>query len=146
MGLEDSTGKIPPGRGTLYKLNDTGCFQNLQPVLPGVTISNGMAWNADGTRMYYIDSPTRQIALFDYDPATTNISKGFIFYLFCIIPLLPLFLYKSFVFYTANRRTFYDFKTDNLPGVPDGMTIDDKGNLWIANYDGAQVYCQIIDV
>lgn len=40
---------------------------------------------------------------------------------------------------TANRRTFYDFKTDNIPGVPDGMTIDELGNLWIANYGGAQV-------
>ncbi|VVC39657.1 Hypothetical protein CINCED_3A001824 [Cinara cedri] len=112
MGFEDAAGNIPPGRGTLYKLNDTGCFQNLEPTLPGVSVSNGLAWNEDGTRMYYIDSPTKQIALFDYDQATASIS---------------------------NRRTFYDFKTDNIPGVPDGMTIDAFGNLWIANYGGAQV-------
>lgn len=73
MGFEDAAGNIPPGRGTLYKLNDTGCFQNLDPVLPDVSVSNGLAWNDDGTRMYYIDSPTRQIALFDYDPATATI-------------------------------------------------------------------------
>lgn len=82
MGFEDAAGNIPPGRGTLYKLNDTGCFQNLEPVLPGVSVSNGMAWNEDGTRMYYIDSPTKQIALFDYDPATAticNVMKTFIF-------------------------------------------------------------------
>ncbi|XP_025205532.1 regucalcin-like isoform X1 [Melanaphis sacchari] len=112
MGFEDTAGNIPPGRGTLYKLNDTRCFQNLDPVLSNVSVSNGLAWNDDGTRMYYIDSSTRQIALFDYDPATATIS---------------------------NRRTFYDFKTDNIPGVPDGMTIDAYDNLWIANYNGAQV-------
>lgn len=80
MGFEDATGNIPPGRGTLYKLNDTGCFQNLDPVLPGVSVSNGIAWNKDGTKMYYIDSPTKQIALFDYDPATTSICNFVIFF------------------------------------------------------------------
>lgn len=72
MGFEDAAGNIPPGRGTLYKLNDT-CFQNLNPVLPGVSVSNGLAWNKDGTRMYYIDSPTKQISLFDYDSSTATI-------------------------------------------------------------------------
>lgn len=51
--------------------------------------------------------------------------------------LLPTFNIRFKI--TANRRTFYDFKTDSIPGVPDGMTIDESGNLWIANYDGAQV-------
>lgn len=73
MGFKDAIEHVPPGRATLYKLNDTGCFQNLDPVLSGVTISNGIAWNDDSTRMYYIDSPTRQIALFDYDSATATI-------------------------------------------------------------------------
>ncbi|XP_050428358.1 regucalcin-like isoform X2 [Adelges cooleyi] len=113
MGFEDSDGVIPPGRGTLYKLNHTsGCFQSIEPVLPGVSVSNGLAWTKDGSRMFYIDSPTKQIAVFDYNPSKASIS---------------------------NRRVFYDFKTDNLPGVPDGMTIDDQDDLWIANYDGGQV-------
>lgn len=78
MGFEDSAGNIPPGRGTLYKLNDT-CFQNLDPVIPGVSVSNGLAWNKDGTRMYYIDSPTKQIALFDYDSTTATICNYYFF-------------------------------------------------------------------
>ncbi|VVC39655.1 Six-bladed beta-propeller, TolB-like,SMP-30/Gluconolactonase/LRE-like region,Senescence marker [Cinara cedri] len=112
MGFEDASGYIPLGSGTLYKLNDTTCFQNLEPALPNVTVSNGMAWNNDSTRMYYTDSPTRQISVFDYNSTVASIS---------------------------NRRVFYDFKTDNIPGVPDGMTIDTDGNLWIANYNGGQV-------
>jgi len=75
MGFEDAAGNIPPGRGTLYKLNDTGCFQNIDAILPGVSVSNGLAWNDDATRMYYIDSPTKQIALFDYDPGMASICK-----------------------------------------------------------------------
>jgi sugar lactone lactonase YvrE len=39
----------------------------------------------------------------------------------------------------ANHRTLYDFETDGLPGVPDGMTIDANGDLWIASYNGGQV-------
>lgn len=49
-------------------------------------------------------------------------------------------MYTNYLFYfAASRRTFFDFKTDNLPGVPDGMTIDANGDLWIASYLGAQV-------
>lgn len=81
MGFEDAVGNIQAGRGTLYKLNDTGCFKHLDPVLPSVTVSNGLAWNDNGTRMYYIDSPTKQIALFDYDPATASICNHFTVFL-----------------------------------------------------------------
>lgn len=98
MGFEDSAGNIPPGRGTLYKLNDTGCFQNLDPVLPGVSISNGLAWNDDGSRMYYIDSPTKQIALFDYDPATATMCKNY--YNFCLNS--TFFLFKCTLSFNAN--------------------------------------------
>lgn len=77
MGFEDAAGNIPPGRGTLYKLNDTSCFESLEPVLPGVSVSNGLAWNGDSTRMYYIDSPTKQIAVFNYNPDTASICNNF---------------------------------------------------------------------
>jgi len=54
-------------------LNDTNCFQKLESVVPNVSISNGLAWNDDNTRMFYIDSMTRQIALYDYDSGTASI-------------------------------------------------------------------------
>lgn len=65
------------GRGTLYKLNDTSCFEKLDPVVPGVTVSNGLAWNRDGTKMYYIDSATRSVELFDYNPSTATAGNVF---------------------------------------------------------------------
>lgn len=53
------------------------------------------------------------------------------------------YLYTLALCSAANRSVFYDFTTDNIPGVPDGMTIDADGNLWIANYNGAQVCARI---
>lgn len=86
MGPEVA-GQIPQNRGTLYKLNNKSSCSHLEPILPGVTISNGLAWSENGTKMYYIDSPTRQIALFDYNATTASLCKTFriilFYYLIC---------------------------------------------------------------
>lgn len=92
MGFEDAAGNIPHGRGTLYKLNDTSCFRKLDARLPDVTVSNGLAWNGNSTRMYYIDSPTRQIALFDYDPAAASMCKRVFLVSFFFIIIIYLLL------------------------------------------------------
>lgn len=33
----------------------------------------------------------------------------------------------------------FDFLKNNIPGLPDGMTIDTNGNLWVAVYGGGGV-------
>lgn len=76
----------------------------------GIGVSNGMTWSPDQRRMYYIDSPTRRVDLFDMNPETGEIS---------------------------NRRPFLEFEEDE--GFPDGMTSDAYGNLWIAHWAGARV-------
>jgi sugar lactone lactonase YvrE len=53
-----------PGAGTLYRLDPDG---SVAVVLDGVTISNGLEWSPDGTRAYYVDTPTYEISVFDYD-------------------------------------------------------------------------------
>lgn len=55
-----------PGAGTLYRI---GVDHSVTAVRPGTTISNGMAWNAAATRMYYIDSPTHEVTGYDFDSA-----------------------------------------------------------------------------
>jgi len=90
--------------GTLYRL-DPG--RVLTPVLKGVTVSNGIGWSPDGSRMYYADSPLRQIDVFDYDPATGE---------------------------AFQRRAFADLS--RVEGIPDGLTVDLDGCIWVAMWGG----------
>ena len=62
--------------------------------------------------MYYIDTPLRRVDAFDFDPETGAI---------------------------ANCRTVIDLEGEI--GIPDGMTIDSEGNLWIALWNGGCVIC-----
>src|SRR6266568_1976065 len=80
-------------------------------LLDGVTISNGLAWTADGATLYYIDSPTQGVDAFDYDTGTGRLE---------------------------NRRRVVDIPA--AAGLPDGMTIDTDGCLWVALYGGSAVH------
>jgi len=76
-----------------------------------VQISNGLAWTEDNKTMYWIDSLAKQVFAFDFDLESGNIS---------------------------NRRVAIQFPTTG-EGVPDGMTIDSEGMLWVAQWDGSCV-------
>jgi sugar lactone lactonase YvrE len=77
-----------------------------------VTQSNGIAWSPDGSRMYFIDSATQGVDVFGYDAGTGSL---------------------------GNRRRLVTI--DPAHGIPDGMTADDEGNLWVACFGGAAVRC-----
>ncbi|MFL4903946.1 SMP-30/gluconolactonase/LRE family protein [Streptomyces sp. MMS24-I2-30] len=53
-----------PGGGTLSRVTGTGAVRT---VLPSVAVSNGTGWSPDGRLMYYVDTPTRRIDVFDFD-------------------------------------------------------------------------------
>lgn len=56
-----------PKQAALYVLEPDLSWRK---VLEHVTISNGIVWSHDHRTMFYIDTPTRQIDAFDYDPAS----------------------------------------------------------------------------
>jgi sugar lactone lactonase YvrE len=80
-------------------------------MLRGVSISNGLDWSDDGRVMYFIDSPTRSVDAFECDPSSGAI---------------------------ANRRTVVRIARGH--GVPDGMTLDADGCLWVALWGGGAVH------
>jgi sugar lactone lactonase YvrE len=97
------TGETEP-IGQLLRLDHGGV---LTVVVDGITVSNGLGWSPDGSRMYYVDSPVRRVDVFDYDPATGR---------------------------ADHRRPFADLSA--FDGVPDGLTVDADGCLWVAVWGG----------
>jgi sugar lactone lactonase YvrE len=79
-------------------------------VVDRVTISNGLGWSPDGTAMYYIDSAENAVDVFDYD-----VDEG------CA---------------TGRRRLV---SVPRAFGMPDGMTVDSEGHLWVAMFGGGRV-------
>lgn len=103
----------PSGRllvGTLVAETDAGgaVLYSLDrgetaPLLTDVTISNGIGWSPDAATMYYIDTPREVVDVFDYDVCTGRIGR---------------------------RRVLVDLH--DVPGRPDGLTVDNAGYLWVA--------------
>lgn len=54
-----------PGAASIYRLDPDG---NVDVMLRDVTVSNGIEWSPDGSRVYYNDTATFQVAIFDYSP------------------------------------------------------------------------------
>jgi len=67
-------GMIAPSQGSLYRVNED--LESKKEISP-VSISNGLAWNIEDNTFYYIDSPTRQVAAYDYNPVNGTICKIF---------------------------------------------------------------------
>jgi sugar lactone lactonase YvrE len=97
-----------PGAGTVYRLDTDG---SVHTVLSEVTISNGIVWSLDGSQVYYIDTPTHRVDVFDFDAAAGTFH---------------------------NRRPVVHI--DPSLGSPDGMTIDAEGGLWVALWGGRAVH------
>jgi sugar lactone lactonase YvrE len=116
-GKCDPAGRFWAGTMAIDERPHCGSLYRLDPggrvhtMLSGVSISNGLDWSADARVMYFIDSPTRGIDAFDFD-----LSSGAI----------------------ANRRTVA--RVAHGSGVPDGMTLDTDGCLWVALWSGGAVH------
>ncbi|MEU6701764.1 SMP-30/gluconolactonase/LRE family protein [Pseudonocardia sp. NPDC046786] len=99
-----------PGAGRLYRVASDGATET---VLDLVTVSNGLAFTPDGTRLYYTDTPTLRVDLFDVDPDGVGAGR------------------------LLNRRVVVDV---GQAGRPDGLAMDDTGCLWVALSGGSAVH------
>ncbi|MDO0932847.1 SMP-30/gluconolactonase/LRE family protein [Streptomyces sp. DG2A-72] len=64
-----------PGGGTLSRVSGDG---SVEAVLDDVAVSNGTGWSPDGRRMYYIDSPTRRVDVFDHEAGRVSGRRPFV--------------------------------------------------------------------
>lgn len=115
-GAVDSAGRFwvgtmehdgAPDAGTVYRLDPA---LRCTPVIGQVSISNGIDWSLDDRLMYYVDTPTGCVDVFDFDPEAGTI---------------------------ANRRTFV--KVTETAGRPDGIALDADGHVWVAVCGGWSV-------
>ena len=84
--------------------------RTVRRVIAPVTVSNGLGWSPDRGTMYYIDSPTRQVLAYPYDIAQGALGEP------RVAAAIP-----------AGE------------GVPDGMTVDAEGMIWVAQWGGWKV-------
>ncbi|MCX5078702.1 SMP-30/gluconolactonase/LRE family protein [Streptomyces sp. NBC_00513] len=84
----------------------------VQEVLDGLTVPNGPAFTADGRLMYLADSAHGTITRYVVDVVTGDLSRP-----------------ELFAHFAPGE------------GRPDGMTVDDDRNLWVALWGGGRVLC-----
>jgi len=78
----------------------------------GFIVGNGIAFSPDDRRMYFADSRSETVWVYDFDAESGSI---------------------------ANRRVF--FSTEDIDGRVDGATCDRDGNYWCALVHGGAVAC-----
>ena len=115
-GACDAQGRFYCGSMAYDQTPGAGSLYRLDPdgtvttVLSDVTVSNGIAWTPEGTTAYYVDSATQRLDAFDVDT-----DRGLL----------------------HGRRTVVEVPED--AGIPDGITLDADGGIWVALYDGGAV-------
>jgi sugar lactone lactonase YvrE len=112
-GACDRAGRLYAGTMAADETPEAGALYRVDPdlsvtlLVTGVGISNGIGWSPDDRLMYYSDSLAYQVDVFDYDPATGAIE---------------------------GRRRFAGVGGGEV--MPDGLTVDAEGGVWIAEWGG----------
>ena len=95
-----------PGAAAMWRLQPDGTTTR---EFGDLTISNGLAFTADGTRAFHVDTPTGRVDVLDWSNADGLVG----------------------------RRPFADLSGED--GHPDGLCLDGEGRVWVAMFGGSQV-------
>ena len=113
----DSSGRMWAGSNTLNFVAGEGKLWRLDHdwsatlVHTGLTLPNGIGWSPDDTTMYLVDSMQKIVFQFPFDPAEAAIS---------------------------GKPTIF-VHPDSFEGLPDGLAVDTRGHVWIAEFGASQV-------
>ncbi|XP_060518026.1 regucalcin-like [Cylas formicarius] len=80
--------------------------------LTNIGVSNGIAFDDKLKKLYYNDTIDGIVMGFDFDEASGTLS---------------------------NKEIVFTFAKHKIEGLPDGMTIDAEGNLWVAAVTGGKI-------
>lgn len=78
----------------------------------GIGMSNGIDWSPDGDVLYHVDTTAGTVTAWDYDADRGDLGPA-----------------------TVLKRVSADV------GLPDGLTVDSAGNIWLAIWGAGQVWC-----
>lgn len=112
----DARGRLWAGSTALDFRHGRGALHVLLPdwtsrvVLDGLALPNGLGWSPDGRTFYLADTIAGEVYAFDTDPGDTVLRR---------------------------RRTLV--RIPERAGLPDGLTVDAAGCLWIAVWGGDRV-------
>jgi sugar lactone lactonase YvrE len=100
----------PPGDPAGASLHRLDADGTAHPVLDGLGMANGIGWSPDGTTMYLVDSGPRTVTARPFDGARGEVGEGRVI-----------------------------VRLGEGEGVPDGMTVDAEGALWVAVFGAGEV-------
>jgi L-arabinonolactonase len=103
-GMNEGPG---PARSSVLRVDPDG---SVTTIITDVACANSTCFSPDGQRMYFADTPLRQVWVYDYDAASGT---------------------------PRNRRVLADFAGE--PGIPDGSCVDADGGVWNAEWQGRRV-------
>lgn len=119
--LNDSTvdgkGRLWVGSMDLHQRSPVGSIYRLDAergflrVADGFVVTNGMAWSAEGETLFVVESAWQQVIAYHGESDGGSLGK---------------------------RRVIYQYPDGEMP---DGLTMDTDGNLWVAVVGGGRVDC-----
>lgn len=104
---------VEPHGGSLYRFVPSKKSYTYEEKISKVSISNGLIWSVDNSHFFHIDSLERTVMKYEFDVGSGTIS---------------------------NERVLFNLADyPDIDGIPDGMTSDSDGNLYVAIFGGSAV-------